>query len=123
MKPATNIILLPTKDTKYSEIGFFIAAGSTHENDKTGITHLLEHVISANPSSLQIEAETQLEYMAFYSTQFADETAGVLKELHNYLFNIPLDEKNVEIQANRIELELKTVFQNETYQKVYDQLF
>lgn len=123
MKKDTNVILIQKPGIKYSAIGFFIAAGSVHEKDRTGIAHLLEHVIYANPTTLKLEAETQLEYMAFYSTQSSDETPRALKELYDYLFSTPLREENVAIQANRIELELQTAFQSSRFEKVYDCLF
>ena len=123
MKKDTNVILIQKPGTKYSAIGFFIAAGSAREKHKSGMAHLLEHVIYANPTTLKLEAETQLEYMAFYSTQLSNETPRALKELYDYLFSTPLREKNVAIQAKRIELELQTAFQSSRFKKVYDCLF
>lgn len=120
-----NIILAPTQNTTHSCITCFFGASANKENDeKGGTAHLLEHTLTAQADfGDTFEAETQLEYVLFQTTQLSEDTTLNLKKFKKLLFEDALNESVFITQQNRVKLELLTSYQHHMFQDAYGELF
>ena len=119
-----NIVLVPIADVEHSCITFFIDAGANRESGKkVGIAHFLEHTLVAQAKfGITFEAETQLEYVLFQSTQCPNDTTKNLKKFKKLLFEDSIKKESFQVQQKRIQLELLASSQH-MFQDVYAELF
>ena len=120
-----NIILIPQKNCGYSVVAFCVAAGAKYDPpEKSGVAHVLEHILIASSESTQdLYAETQLEQLFFQSTQLPEKTSENLKNLYTLLFTQQYNSKHFKLQKERVTVEIRSQHNHEGYAEVYTRMF